>query len=127
MAEIESVSQVEATAEVAQALAHPVRLQILDLLRDQGAYVMHLTAKLKRPQANISQHLSILRDAGLVMDEREGMTVIYRVRDPRVFALIDQMKMLADAASTRRGYHQPGRMGPEKDRRQCRCPRCSGR
>ena len=127
MTEIKSVSQVEATAEVAQALAHPVRLQILDLLRDQGAYVMHLTATLRRPQANISQHLSVLRDAGLVIDEREGMTVIYRVRDPCVFDLIDRMKTLADETFTRRDLHLPERSIPPKGGRQCRCPRCSGR
>ena len=127
MAEIKSVSQVEATAEVAQALAHPVRLQILDLLRDQGAYVMHLTATLRRPQANISQHLSVLRDAGLVMDEREGMTMIYRVRDPRVFDLIDRMKTLAGETPTRRELHQPEGFVPTKGGQQCRCRRCAGK
>lgn len=120
-------------ASIAQALAHPVRLQILELLRDEGAYVMHLTTALGRPQANISQHLGILRQAGLVVDEREGMTVIYRVRDPRVFELVDRLQTLA--AQTAESVYSPGRrraafrqrarMG--KAGQACRCPRCRGR
>jgi len=123
----------EAAASVAQALAHPVRLQILEMLRDEGAYVMHLTTMLGRPQANISQHLGILRQAGLVVDERQGMTVIYRVRDPRVFELVDRLKALAappagfvEGLSSRRGsFRQPGH--PGEPGRGCRCPRCRGR
>lgn len=123
----------EAAASVAQALAHPVRLQILELLRDEGAYVMHLTATLGRPQANISQHLGILRQAGLVVDEREGMTVVYRVRDPRVFELVDRLKALAappaefveSPGSRRASFRRPGR--PGEPGRGCRCPRCRGR
>jgi DNA-binding transcriptional ArsR family regulator len=125
MAELQSVSEMEATAEIAQALANPVRLQILDLLRDQGAYVMHLTAMLNRPQANISQHLSVLRDAGLVMDEREGMTVIYRVRDSRVFDLIDRMKTLASETPKRRGFHRAESFASARGGRPCKCPRCA--
>lgn len=120
-------------ASVAQALAHPVRLQILELLRDEGAYVMHLTAALDRPQANVSQHLGILREAGLVVDEREGMTVIYRVRDPRVFELVDRLQALAAQTAEpvygpgrhRAAFRQRARMG--KAGQGCRCPRCRGR
>jgi DNA-binding transcriptional ArsR family regulator len=119
-------AEAQAAAEVAQALAHPVRLQILDLLRDEGAYVMHLTTMLGRPQANISQHLAVLREAGLVMDERDGMTVVYRVRDPRVFALVDQLKALGKlpaAVGQPAGRSQRRQAGSEP---LCRCPRCSG-
>jgi DNA-binding transcriptional ArsR family regulator len=115
-------------AEVAHALAHPVRLGILELLRNEGAYVMHLTTMLGRPQANISQHLAILRDAGLVVDEREGMTVVYRVRDPRVFELVDQMKGL----SLGLGEQALPRAGVRCERRasrgrRCHCPHCARR
>jgi len=90
---------------------------------------MHLTAMLDRPQANISQHLAILRDAGLVTDEREGMTVIYRVRDERVFDVIGRLAALASAATLKGdpGY-APGwwRHGGGRGRG-CGCPRCRGR
>ncbi|MBI4787004.1 MAG: helix-turn-helix transcriptional regulator [Chloroflexi bacterium] len=114
-------------AAVAQALAHPVRLRILELLRNEGAYVMHLTTVLGRPQANISQHLAILRDAGLVTDEREGMTVVYRVRDPQVFELMDQMKTLARPAMGRREFGEPEMRFATRAGRgcNCHCPRCA--
>jgi len=121
----------QATAKVAHALAHPARLQILDLLRDEGAYVMHLTAALGRPQANVSQHLMVLREAGLVVPEREGMTVIYRVRDPRVFEVVDRLKALAESRARAGVVEQWDRLpGPHGMRRRgarrCRCPRCRG-
>jgi len=121
---------VESTASVAQALAHPIRLRILELLRDEGAYVMHLTSMIGRPQANISQHLSVLKDARLVIDQRVGMSVIYRVRDSRVFEIVEQLAMLVPDPVERsdrywrRDVHGHGRAG---DRSQhCRCPRCGG-
>jgi len=121
----------QATAKTAHALAHPARLQILDLLRDEGAYVMHLTAALGRPQANVSQHLAVLREAGLVTDEREGMTVIYHVRDPRVFEAVDCLKALAesraraDVVELSTALPQPQRMR-RRGMHRCRCPRCQG-
>ena len=135
----------DAAARLAHALAHPVRLRILALLRDEGAYVMHLTSMLGRPQANVSQHLAILRDAGLVTDEREGMTVVYRVRDARVFDLVDRLVALAPRAWSASEGERPGlqgwggestmrRGGPRMTRGlgpgpggSCHCPRCSGR
>jgi DNA-binding transcriptional ArsR family regulator len=128
----ENQTTAEKVALIAQALAHPVRIQILELLREEGAYVMHLTTALGRLQGNISQHLAVLREAGLVTDEREGMTVIYRVSDPRVFALMDQLKGIAPATPRVRrevgGQHMvlraPGRRGERLHG--CRCPRCCG-
>lgn len=120
---------VEGAASVAHALAHPTRLQILELLRDEGAYVMHLTVTLGRPQANISQHLAVLREAGLVVDEREGTTTIYRVRDQRVFELVDSLKALVPEVRVglsfgprRVRFRQGGRLNSPV--RSCRCPRC---
>ncbi len=116
-------------ADVAHALAHPVRLGILELLRDEGAYVMHLTTMLGRPQANVSQHLAILRDAGLVVDEREGMTVVYRVRDPRVYELVDQIKALAlESSGPEIRMMMVMHCAPHGGRsHHCHCPHCSRR
>lgn len=86
----------QAMAKVARALGHPTRVQILELLRDKGAYVMDLTEALGRPQANISQHLMVLREADLVIPEREGMRVLYRVRDPHIFEMLDRLKAVAE-------------------------------
>ena len=118
---------IERGVGVALALAHPVRLQILELLRNEGAYVMHLTKMLGRPQANISQHLAILRDVGLVVDEREGMTVVYRVRDPRVFELVDQLKLLPLHSAGRHKSNVTGMRCAQRGGRchGCHCPRCA--
>ncbi len=119
-------------ARAAQALAHPVRLQIIELLRDEGAYVMHLTTALNRRQAYLSQHLAVLREAGLVVGERRGMTVIYRVSNPQVFELLERFKQLAPSlegarskASERISFSPRG--FSVRTMRGCRCPRCCGR
>ena len=69
----------ETKANLFQILSHPVRLQILDELRKQQACVCHLQAVTGRPQAYISQQLRILRDADLVVDEKDGQNVYYRL------------------------------------------------
>ena len=116
-------------ASIARAISHPVRMQILNELRNEGAYVMHLTAVLGRPQANISQHLMVLRQAGLVTAMREGMTVFYRISDPQVLAVVDELLSLARKRMAGRqvaGGVGPGEQGRGRRRRgKCRCPRCS--
>ncbi len=116
---------------IARALSHPVRLQILNELRQGGAYVMHLTAVLGRPQANISQHLMVLREAGLVRDEREGMSVIYYLRDSRVGDIIDQLMQIARdhasqtlLASASHPEMETMPLRRRSRRGRCRCPRC---
>ncbi len=117
-------------ARIARAISHPVRLQILNELRDGGAYVMHLTTVLNRPQANISQHLMVLRQAGLVTPIREGMTVLYQLSDPHILEVLDALENLAQARITRRAT-MAGESPPPGGRRRrrraaCRCPRCAG-
>jgi len=99
---METQNQDEATilvvaAEIAQALSHPTRIRLLELLQGSGAYVMELVEQTGRPQANISQHLAILREVGLVIAEREGMAVRYRLRDERLLQVIAHLKELASA------------------------------
>lgn len=123
-------------ARIARAISHPVRLQILNELRDGGAYVMHLTSVLGRPQANISQHLMVLREAGLVRAMREGMTVFYQVSDPEVLTVVDALLALAEKRRAQResvaegvveGGGGEGRGGRRRHRGKCRCPRCRQR
>ena len=72
-----------------KALAHPVRLQILDMLRDGEVCVCHMEAALGKRQAYISQQLMVLRDVGLVDSRRDGLQVFYRIINPDVEALLD--------------------------------------
>ena len=119
-------------ARIARAISHPVRLQILNELRDEGAYVMHLTAVLERPQANISQHLMVLRQAGLVTAIRDGMTVLYQLSDAQVLTVVDDLLLLAQKQRAKRNLatgeatSQDSAQGKGRQRRgDCRCPRCS--
>ena len=74
-----------------KALAHPVRLQILDMLRDGEVCVCHMEAALDKRQAYISQQLMVLRDAGLVESRKDGLSVFYRLVDDVVFDLLETM------------------------------------
>jgi len=117
-------------SRIARAISHPVRLQILNELRGEGAYVMHLTSVLGRPQANISQQLMVLRQAGLVTAIRDGMTVLYQISDPQVLVVVDDLLALARKRIASRelaaGEMRPESGGGRRRRRgKCRCPRCS--
>lgn len=82
----------ELQADLLKALAHPRRLEIIHLLRDQQLCVSDIYEMLDLPQANISQHLMILRDAGVVTTTRDGKQVFYTLADPRVIAASDLLR-----------------------------------
>jgi len=107
------------SAKLFKALMHPARLEILDILRDGEACVCHIEAALGQRQAYISQQLSVLREAGLVQDRRDGWNVHYRVVQPQVFALLDvALTMVGGQPGKRKVVH-----GAELDN--CPCPRCA--
>ncbi len=70
-------------------LAHPLRLQILDILRGGDECVCHLSVALNKPQPYVSQQLAILRNGGAVTDYREGTNIFYRVAGEDVLRLIE--------------------------------------
>jgi ArsR family transcriptional regulator len=95
-------------AELFKALGHPVRIRILELLREGEQSVSSLSESLAIEMSTVSQHLAILRGRGLVSGRKEGTTVFYTVVDPQVFDLLDtaramfqrqlsEMQELADA------------------------------
>lgn len=96
------------TAELLKALAHPIRLEILERIGKDGAYVMDLYSWLGRAQANISQHLAILRAADLVIAEREGMTVKYTLKSSEILEFVGLVRKYAQTADVsitmRRGW-----------------------
>ena len=71
-------------AALLKAIGHPVRLQIVDLLRIEPECVCHLSAALDKPQPYVSQQLAILRNAGVIVDERDGTNIFYRLADDNV-------------------------------------------
>jgi ArsR family transcriptional regulator, arsenate/arsenite/antimonite-responsive transcriptional repressor len=72
--------QYEARARVAKALAHPSRLLILDAIADGEKCVCELTALVDADQSTVSKHLSILKQAGIIADRKEGPKTFYRQR-----------------------------------------------
>jgi len=85
---VEMIGDFEGLAEVFRALAHPVRLQILIKTIDAELCVQDLQDDLDRSQPNISQHLTVLRERGLVVAERKGKRVCYRPADDRIAQVI---------------------------------------
>jgi len=84
-------------AAVCKALAHPVRMKVLDLLRNGEECVCRLAPQVGVTESKLSQLLAALRRAGLVDTRRDGHVIYYRVRDERVFEVIDRMReILAD-------------------------------
>jgi ArsR family transcriptional regulator len=81
----------ELQAEICKTLAHPVRIAVLHLLADGPREVNRLAGELGISQPNASQHLSVMRAAGLVEAERDGREMLYRLTDPDVIGACDQM------------------------------------
>lgn len=79
-------------ADIFQALAHPTRIAILELLRDEELSAGMLIEKLGLEQANISQHLAILRAKQILMNRRAGNQVFYSVRDPIIHEVLALMR-----------------------------------
>lgn len=79
-------------ANLLKALAHPRRLEIIHLLRDQELPVSDIHTMLDLPQANISQHLTVLRDAGVVTTRRDGKQIYYQIDDTRIVEASDLLR-----------------------------------
>lgn len=82
----------EMQAEFLKALAHPTRLRIMNRLRDEKELcVCHILEDLDMDQSNVSQHLRVLKKAGIVTSNKHGLKVYYKPTDPDVYKLIDQL------------------------------------
>lgn len=79
-------------ADLLKALAHPRRLEIVQLLRGQELCVSDIYEMLDLPQANISQHLMILRDAGVVTTTRDGKQIRYRLANSKITEASDLLR-----------------------------------
>jgi ArsR family transcriptional regulator len=84
----------EAKAGLFRVLGHPVRVRILELLRDGERSVGSLQAELGLDSGGTSQHLGALKRTGLVEARREGTSVFYSVPDPHVFDLLETGKTI---------------------------------
>jgi len=74
-----------------RALGDPMRVRILDLLRDQERSVGAIATQLGAGQQNVSKHLAVLVDSRMLARRKTGTTVLYRIADDAVFALCEQI------------------------------------
>src|SRR5690242_12214472 len=79
-------------ADIFQALAHPTRIAILELLADGEVSAGMLIEKLGLEQATVSQHLAVLRAKQLVVNRKAGNHVFYSVRDPLIIEVLNLMR-----------------------------------
>ncbi|QPK78606.1 winged helix-turn-helix transcriptional regulator [Corynebacterium lizhenjunii] len=93
--------ELEAAEEVFSALDSPLRLRLAVLLSERGHYVHELVDKLGKSQPLISQHLRVLKNAGLVQSERSGREVIYTMASPKA------LKLITAAAALHKATHPP--------------------
>ena len=82
----------EFKAEFFKALAHPLRVSILDALRDGELTVNEISQRFDVEQANASQQLAVLRNRNIVLTRKEGANVYYSVSDKSIFKLLDAAK-----------------------------------
>lgn len=79
-------------ASVFQALGHPTRIAIIEILRDRELSAGAIQEKLGIEQANVSQHLAILRTRQILSNRKVGNQVLYSVRNPVLLEVLDIMR-----------------------------------
>ena len=85
-------------AGIFQALAHPTRIAIVELLRDEGEVpVSRIYEQLGLEQANASQHLAVLRAKQIVLGRKDGNQVFYALRDPILGKILNLMRQYFQA------------------------------
>ncbi|MDO9096990.1 MAG: metalloregulator ArsR/SmtB family transcription factor [Candidatus Methanoperedens sp.] len=82
----------EMHAEICKVFTSPKRLEIINLLRDGEKTVNELAEQAGVPQANISQHLTVLRQNNVVTTRREGANVYYKIANPKILQACDLMR-----------------------------------
>ena len=79
----------EIHAEMCKVFSNPIRLEILNLLRNREMSVTKLMNETKLSQANISQHLSIMKSKGIVVSKRDGKMIYYKLSNPKIIKAFD--------------------------------------
>ena len=93
----------EMHARVCQVFTSPKRLEILDVLRTGACPVGKLAKKLRVSQANLSQHLIILREKDVVDTRRDGTTIYYSLSNPKIIKAFDIIRRMLLEKLTRTG------------------------
>lgn len=105
----------ESYTKIFKLLTHPTRIAILNILREGEHCVCHMEAYLGLRQAYISQQLSVLRDAELIQDRRDGWNIYYKVIQPEIYEVLDAVDSLKGQSLKNN----------EKIDFFCACPQCN--
>ena len=89
---IDKEEDIKQAAQSIKAIAHPLRLKILCVLSEQEMIVQDIVAHVGTSQSNISQHLAILRDKGILVARKDANRVFYRIGDTRTLKLVGMMR-----------------------------------
>ncbi|MFO1380804.1 MAG: metalloregulator ArsR/SmtB family transcription factor [Chitinivorax sp.] len=84
--------QIEQASRAMKAMSHPLRLKILCVLGDKEVSVQDIVEQVGTSQSNISQHLAIMRDKGVLRTRKDANRVYYRVGDTRTLELVNMMR-----------------------------------
>ncbi len=90
----EGDEDIERASRSLKAMSHPLRLKILCTLSDREVSVQEIVEHVGTSQSNISQHLAILRDKGILASRKDANRVFYRVSDGRTLQLISMMRQV---------------------------------
>ncbi|MDD4579344.1 MAG: metalloregulator ArsR/SmtB family transcription factor [Methanothrix sp.] len=90
-------TQIKAEAEIFKAMADPCRIKILSLLREGELCVCEIMVAVDRPQSSTSHHLSILKDAGLIKERKDGRWSRYRLSEGAIIEMLNLVKLMKEA------------------------------
>ena len=86
--------QIQAVAKILKSMSHPIRLKILCLLQDRELSVGDIRNEVETTNANVSQHLNILRNQGIIDFRKDSNFIYNRITDKRILELIMRMQQL---------------------------------
>ncbi len=86
----------ELKADILKALAQPTRLKILELLRHGERCICEIIPAIDGEQSNISRHISLMQKSHLVTTRKDGVKVMVKVRDPKIFQILDSITTILE-------------------------------
>ena len=81
-------------SDLLKALAQPTRLKILELLREGEKCICEIIPAINGEQSNISRHISLMQKSHLVSTRKDGVKVMVKIRDPRIFEILDKVNVV---------------------------------
>ena len=98
----EQQSLFELQAEVIKAVAHPVRIAIVDFLKDREQCVCDIVTHVGAQRSNVSRHLAVMVNAGVLSFRKEGLKVIYKLETCCMLEFLECVAKVADQRTARR-------------------------